>query len=110
MALPRNLVLTKAFGGMEQHRVCYRPKARILECCDVLNAVRLQAFSAPYKKSRHSLLKCRAALEISSTKTEESIRQGFHGKVMPLSLGAINDERIRTQGRAWRTSAATEQD
>lgn len=57
VALPRNLALTKAFGGMRPHKGDFRPKARVLERYDVLNAVSLQAFIAPYKKGERTLLK-----------------------------------------------------
>ena len=47
VALPRNLALAKAFGGMRPHKADLRPKARILERYDVLNHVSLQALIAP---------------------------------------------------------------
>lgn len=57
VALPRNLALAQAFGGMRPHKGDFRPKARILERYDVLNHVSLQAFIAPYKKGERTLLK-----------------------------------------------------
>ena len=57
VALPRNLALAKAFGGMKPHKGDFRPKARILERYDVLNAVSLQALIAPYQKGERTLLK-----------------------------------------------------
>jgi len=57
VALPRNLALASAFGGMKPHKGDFRPKARVLERYDVLNHVSLQALIAPYKKGERTLLK-----------------------------------------------------
>lgn len=57
VALPRTPGLAAAFGGMRPHKGDFRPKARVLERYDVLNAVTLQALIAPYKQGERTLLK-----------------------------------------------------
>lgn len=47
VALPRTVALALAFGGMRPHKGDFRPKARVLERYDVLNAVTLQGLIAP---------------------------------------------------------------
>jgi hypothetical protein len=66
VALPRTPELAEAFGGMKPHQGDFRPKARILERCDVLNDLSLWAVIAPYKLGERTLLKAQLAWDIEA--------------------------------------------
>jgi hypothetical protein len=85
VALPRTSELAEAFGGMKPRKGDFRPKARLLERCDVLNGLSLQAVIAPYKLGERTLLKAQlqwdmeAATGVPASQCISLYDRGFAG-------------------------------